>query len=132
MPKYETKQRKALLSLLCDNADKPISAADMVKSIQGISLSAVYRNLTVLQYEGKVQRISVAGSKKVYYRYTGAKECEKHLHLSCSKCGKTFHMNVLDTHSLIDNVLTGSNFKVDSANTVLYGVCGNCEKQRKI
>ena len=128
MPKYETKQRKALLSLLCDNADKPLTAADMARALHNISLSAVYRNLAELEDEGKVQRSTVGGSKKVYYRYIGAKECEKHLHLSCFKCGKTFHMDVPQTDSLIDNVLSGSNFKVDSASTVLYGVCGNCSK----
>lgn len=128
MPKYETKQRKTLITLLCDSADKLLSATDISKALSGISLSAVYRNLSDLEKEGKVQRIAITGSKKVYYRYTSAKECEKHLHLSCSKCGKTFHMNVPDTNSLIDKVLSGSNFKVDSNNTVLYGICGNCRK----
>lgn len=128
MPKYETKQRKALISLLCSNADKPLTALDMARALDNISLSAVYRNLAELETDGKVQRLTVGGSKKVYYRYTGAKECEKHLHLSCFKCGKTFHMDVPQTNSLIDKVLSGSNFKVDSANTVLYGVCENCSK----
>ena len=128
MSKYSTKQRKALLSLLCDNADKPLSAADMAKLLQseGMSLSAVYRNISDLEKDGKVQRLTVGGSKRVYYRYTGAKECEKHLHLSCFKCGKTFHMDTPLTNTVINDVLTGSDFKVDSANTVLYGVCRKC------
>ena len=128
MPKYETKQRKVLLSFLSKNADKPLSAAQVAAALkpQGISMSAVYRNLSELENEGKVQRMTVGGSNKVFYRYTVAKECERHLHLSCSKCGKTFHMDVPATDSLIKEVLDGSNFKVDSANTVLYGVCGKC------
>ena len=131
MPKYNTKQRKVLLSFLSLNADKPLTAADMAKALseEGISLSAVYRNLSDLEDEGKVQRLTLGGSKKIYYRYTGAKECESHLHLSCSKCGKTFHMNVPTTNALIGEVMSNSDFKIDSANTVLYGVCGKCLKR---
>lgn len=116
------------MSLLCGNADKPLSAADMAKSLQGggMSLSAVYRNLSDLEKEGKIQRLTVGGSKRVYYRYTGAKECEKHLHLSCFKCGKTFHMDIPTTNILVNEVLSGSDFKLDSANTVLYGTCSKC------
>lgn len=131
MPKYSTKQREALLSLLSHNADKPLSVSDMAAALKGknISLSAIYRNLSELEKEGRVQRITVGSSKKVCYRYTGAKKCEKHLHLSCFKCGKTFHMDVPSTNSLINDVLRGSDFKVDSVNTVLYGVCGNCNNE---
>ena len=128
MPKYETKQRKALLSLLSENADRPMTASEMASMLkgEGISLSAIYRNLSDLEDEGRVQRLTFGANKKVFYRYTGAKECEKHLHLSCSKCGKTFHMDVPGTDSLVDRVLKDSGFRVDSANTVLYGVCGEC------
>ena len=132
MQKYSTKQREVLLKLLSDNADKPLCVGDIAAAVgsENISLSAIYRNLSALEDEGKIQRLTVGGSKKVYYRFTGAKECEKHLHLSCFKCGKTFHMDVPETDFLIDAVLSGSDFKVDSANTVLYGICGSCGKGR--
>ena len=128
MQKYSTKQREVLLKLLSDNADKPMCVGDIAAAVgsENISLSTIYRNLSALEDEGKIQRLTVGGSKKVYYRFTGAKECEKHLHLSCFKCGKTFHMDVPETDSLIDKVLSEADFKVDSANTVLYGVCSKC------
>ena len=130
MQKYSTKQRETLLKLLSDNADKPMSASDIAAALdgEGISISAIYRNLSALEYEGRVQRLTVGGSTQVYYRFTGAKGCEKHLHLSCFKCGHTYHMDIPATNSLIDEVLSGSDFKVDSANTVLYGVCSKCRK----
>ena len=128
MPRYSTKQRKLLLSLLYNNADRPLSASDIAKLLtnEGISLSAVYRNLSDLEKDGKVQRLTVGGKNKVYYRYTGAKECEKHLHLSCFKCGKTFHMDTPLTNTVINDVFEGSDFKIDSASTVLYGICKKC------
>ena len=130
MQKYSTKQREILLELLSDNADRPISVSDIVERLKGenISISAIYRNLAALEEEGSVQRLTIGGSKKVFYRFTASKKCKKHLHLSCHKCGKTYHMDVPATNSLIDEVLSGSDFKVDSVNTVLYGVCSKCRK----
>ena len=130
MSKYTTKQREVLFALLHDNADKPLSVSDMALLLQdeGISLSAIYRNLAELEKDGQVQRLTVGGENKVYYRYTGAKECEKHLHLSCRKCGKTFHMDIPATNALIGEVLNKSNFQIDSANTVIYGICEKCNR----
>lgn len=130
MPKYETRQRRELLSFLYENAHIPFSVSDIAKALKskGISMSAIYRNLSDLEAEGKVQRVTSGGDKKVHYRYIGAQKCEKHIHLSCSKCGKTFHMDVPDTNNLIDEVMNNSDFKVDSSSTVLYGVCKQCIK----
>ena len=130
MQKYETKQRKALLEFLSRNAHKPLTVSDIAAALksEGISTSAIYRNLSDMQDEDKVQRVTQSGSNKVYYRYTGAKNCEKHLHMSCSKCGKTFHMDVPATDLLINEVLSGSDFEVDSASTVLLGTCSKCRK----
>ena len=130
MPVYETKQRKILLSFLSENADTPLTASDISKALanDGISLSAIYRNLSSLLKAGKIQRLTVGDENKVCYRYTGAKKCEEHLHLSCFKCGKTYHMDTPATNTLIKEVLAGSDFKVDRANTVLYGICKNCMK----
>ncbi|MBR5922366.1 MAG: transcriptional repressor [Clostridia bacterium] len=130
MQKYETKQRKALIKLFAENAHKSFSVKDIAAApgMNGVSVSAIYRNLSDLQDEGKVQRVTPSGSKKVYYRYTGAKNCERHLHMSCSKCGKTFHMDVPATDLLISEVLSESDFKVDSASTLLLGTCSKCRK----
>ncbi len=133
MPKYETRQRKELTAFLCENAHIPLSVADMANAlrIKGISLSAIYRNLSDMEAEGKVQRIVNSSDKKVHYRYIGNANCENHLHLSCFKCGKTFHMGVPATNSLINEVMNKSDFMVDSANTMLYGVCKECTGGKK-
>ncbi|MBQ2580718.1 MAG: hypothetical protein II574_03720, partial [Ruminococcus sp.] len=75
-----------------------------------------------------LQRVTKGGSRRVYYRYKAADHCKEHIHLSCSKCGKTFHMDLPATNSLIDNVKKDSDFEIDRTETVLYGVCGSCKK----
>lgn len=131
MSKYNTKQRKILLDYLAAHADEMLSAKHIAGDLaeEGISLSAVYRNLSALETEGKLRRLSREGSREVLYRYTAADECRRHLHLSCSRCGKTYHMDVPATNMLIDSVAQDADFQVDSSTTVLYGICKTCQKQ---
>ena len=51
LPKYMTKQRKALLSYLSSHADEKLSAKQLEEALccEGISISAVYRNLSELE-----------------------------------------------------------------------------------
>ena len=131
MPKYMTKQRKALLNYLSMHADERLSAKqleDALKS-EGISISAVYRNISDLEKEGKIRRVNQSGSREVFYQYTDGAHCKECLHLSCEKCGKTYHMNSAVAQTLIENLAQSDEFTIDKANTVLYGVCGDCRKK---
>ena len=130
MSVYTTKQRTLLLDFLREHADETLSAEQIAKQLESesVSISAIYRNLSALESEGKLQRVTKGGSRRVYYRYKVADHCKEHIHLSCSKCGKTFHMDLPATNSLIDNVKKDSDFEIDRTETVLYGVCGSCKK----
>ena len=131
MPKYMTKQRKALLEFLSAHADEELTAKQMEQALseQGISISAVYRNLAELEKEGKVRRSSKSGSREVYYLYTDGSECRDCLHLSCEKCGKTCHMSMEGAQTLSEALAQSDEFTVDKSNTVLYGVCKSCKKK---
>ena len=126
---YNTKQRKNLIEALEHHRDETLTAEQIVDLVgkDVISKSAVYRNLSSLESQGLVKRIVTSGSTKVFFRYTGSEDCKSHLHLECSKCGKTIHLNKPSTNNLIDAVLQDSDFKVDSSSTVLYGICGECQ-----
>ncbi len=69
-------------------------------------------------------------SREAYFRYLDAGDCRAHLHLSCSSCGKTFHMSAARTDSLIDSVEGNENFLIDRSNTVLYGLCDKCQTKK--
>lgn len=130
MPKYMTKQRKALLDYLSRHADEKLSARQMEAALngEGVSMSAVYRNLSDLEKEGKIRRVNQSGSREVFYQYTDGAHCKECLHLSCEKCGKTYHMNSAGARMLIENLAQSDEFAIDKANTVLYGVCRDCRK----
>ena len=129
MQTYLTKQRKKLLSFLEEHPDELFSVKEIAAALadEGISQSAVYRNVADMEEEGKLQRITKDGTRTIYYRYADDEECKKHLHLSCFKCGRTYHMEEPVTDELIRAVAKSSDFEVDSHTTVLYGVCRACK-----
>ena len=94
MSGYNTKQRRALLAFLGEHPDELLTARQMADALaeKQISLSAVYRNLAQLEAEEKVRRSAKSGSHEAFYQYLDTKGCKGVLHVSCVKCGKTFHM----------------------------------------
>lgn len=129
MSKYMTKQRKLLNEYLQGRTDESISANQIAEALSDkISKSAVYRNLSDMEAEGKLRRVTSEGSREVIYQYVDEEKCHNCLHLSCKKCGKTYHMKHLAAESLIDNVEANEEFVIDKEKTVLYGICKDCRK----
>ena len=130
MAHYETRQRKTLLAYLSRHADRLLSAQQIAEDLKddSISLSAVYRNLAELEAEGKVRRSTRNGAREMDFQYMDAASCKGCLHLNCTRCGRTFHMDTGRAQRLLDAVSETEGFQVNMSETVLYGVCENCRK----
>ena len=85
-----------------------------------ISLSAVYRNLAELEHVGSVRK------RGIYYEYTGSKMCKACLHMSCTQCGRSFHLSGVFSEFIVNNILSSEKFAVDRNDTVFYGLCNAC------
>ena len=128
MASYNTAQRQKLINFLSKNPDKQFSVKQIHSELSddSISLSAVYRNISAMEAEGTVSRYTKEGSREMVYRYTHSGECMKSIHLSCVKCGKTFHLNPEETDRIVSNVKLTDGFELNKNKTVLYGFCKNC------
>lgn len=133
MAKYETRQRKVFLEYLSKHIDEQLSALEIAEDLksEGISRSAVYRNLSDLELEKKIHKYNKEGSREMYYRYSGDDGCRGALHLSCMECGCTFHMDKETADNIIGRIARSEQFVVDKQETVIYGICINCLKKRK-
>ena len=127
MQAYMTQPRTRLLNYLHQHADETLTAGQIAQDLPEISVSAVYRNLSALEQDGAVRKVAKGGSREVFYQYLKAEECRDHLHLSCKKCGKTFHMDEAETEALLDAIAKTDGFTVDRSDTVLYGICEHCK-----
>ena len=125
---YNTEQRTSLLSFLTENPDKTFSAKEIAQALAGknISKSSVYRNLAELEAEQKIKRVTKAGSKESFYQFFDNSECKNHIHLSCTKCGKIFHLESEQTEKLVNEVEQADGFEISREQTTLYGVCKDC------
>ena len=130
MPVYKTQTRKMLLDYLQSHADESLSAGKISEDLPEISVSAVYRNIAALERDGAVCAVSRTGSRERLYRFAAAEQCREHLHLSCTRCGRTFHMNAEQTEALVQTVAARDRFLVDRSETVLYGICETCRKKQ--
>ena len=126
---YNTKQRRALLAFLEEHPDELLTARQMADALaeKQISLSAVYRNLAQLEAEEKVRRSAKSGSHEAFYQYLDAKGCKGALHMSCVKCGKTFHMADSNAALFAKHLAQNEQFTLDVADTILYGICSDCK-----
>lgn len=133
MRRYNTAQRMELLGFFKENPDRQFSAEEIFESLENckISKSAVYRNLSDLVSEGRIQRLAGKKSREILYRYTDAEECRNCIHLSCIKCKKTFHMDKEIAEELEKKIYGNENFTINKSQTVLYGVCSDCSDNKE-
>ena len=132
MAKYMTRQRKALLPYLRSHPDELLSAQEIAEAlgVESVSLSAVYRNLADLEAEGKVRRHHRSGDREIMFQYLDTDTCRNCLHMSCTQCGRTFHMDDGEARQLLDAVARLDGFAIDKAETVLYGTCEECGRNQ--
>lgn len=132
MKKYDTRQRDILIEFLSSHPDEQLSVRQVADTLsqKQISLSAVYRNLSQLEDEGVIRKSVKQGSREAFYQYMGAPACKNHLHMSCTRCGKTFHLAENHTLHLKQALFLEEGFLLDIPNTVLLGICEGCRKEK--
>ena len=130
MPRYTTRQREALLDYLSRHPEQPLTVRETAAGVEpdGVSLSAVYRNLAELEAAGLIRRESRPGSREAVVQYVGAENCRGHLHLTCTRCGRTVHLSSAAA-SLLTGMAAGEGFSLDLTRTALYGLCPRCRQE---
>lgn len=125
---YNTEQRAALLSFLEAHPDTIFSAKEIAAALadKHISRSAVYRNVSELESEGKIRRMSKSGSRESFYQFFDVQSCKNCIHLSCTKCGRLFHLEAAQAEKLAGEVASSAGFTIDKGESTLYGICRLC------
>jgi len=118
-----SKQRDAILKLLQNSTDHP--TADEIylearKYIPQISLGTVYRNLDLLQRDGRVFVITSPGQPR---RYDG--NTEKHYHIRCNRCGTV--KDVPPGNVPVTGTVRIPGFIVTNLKIQLEGLCAECQ-----
>ncbi|MDD4075489.1 MAG: transcriptional repressor [Eubacteriales bacterium] len=125
---YMTKQRRELAAFLQDRPDQQLSAKQIARALEdkGVSLSAVYRNLVYLEQVGVVRRLSTGVEHEALYQYMDVKDCKNCIHLTCTQCGQSFHMDARLSDQMLNAVSEADGFQINKAKTVVFGLCRDC------
>lgn len=119
-----TPQRVAIVEELYINGHMNID--DLYKKLlakfPSISLATIYKNINAMIEKVFLSEVKIPNSKSVYELVK-----EEHAHLVCSSCGHLEDVSV-NSSNIITEASTISNFKIDSANIVLTGLCPKCSK----
>jgi Fur family ferric uptake transcriptional regulator len=121
--------RRQLVEALAD-AQRPLSAMELVRACQEIPLSTAYRNLAVLTQAGVAQRV-LGHDEFARYELDEALTGAHHHHLVCRVCGNVEDFEApprfeesMDT--LIGRASEGWGFSTVSHRVDLFGRCAAC------
>lgn len=134
---YQTEGRKRLLAFLLKHPDKQFTVDELSLSLSkehpelsaNTGKSSLYRQLSRLCDEGAVRKYRSDTQSSFVYQYVGHGDCSHHFHLKCIVCGHLTHLDCALSDELLSHIQSDHNFRIDSGRSILYGLCGACEKE---
>ena len=121
-----TKQRAVVLQVIQD-ANEHLTANEIFETarglLPGISFATVYNSLRYLKDAELIAEKNFGSGASRFDRMTG-----RHDHAVCNKCGKLVDMELEMPQELIESAAQFSNFKLESIELTLRGLCPDCTK----
>jgi Fur family peroxide stress response transcriptional regulator len=119
-----TKQRKQLLELLRSTGSHPTAFwlyERMRDGMPELSLSTVYRNLSILENQGLLLRLPCPS----FDRYDG--NTAMHTHFYCRKCERVYDIETDGLEKEVLGSFKNSPHSPEGCNIMFYGLCENCK-----
>lgn len=122
-----TKQRQAVLEVI-RQADEHLTANEVFEGakriLPGISFATVYNSLRYLRQERLIGEVRFGNDATRYDR-----KLTRHDHAICTQCGKLIDLELKIPVSVVNRAAELSNFKPESIELVLRGLCPTCREQ---
>ena len=123
-----TKQRKHMLELLQSTSAHPNAFwlyERMRPSFPNLSLSTVYRNLSILEAQGMLQRVACGGT---FERYDA--DVSIHSHFYCTQCGCVHDLCTDEAERKALESVASTPHKLEGCHITYYGLCASCLENR--
>jgi Fur family transcriptional regulator, peroxide stress response regulator len=121
-----TKQREVVLQVIRE-AEHHLTANEVFdeakRLLPTISFATVYNSLRYLKEAGHIAEIQFGNGASRFDRKT-----HRHDHAICTNCGKLIDMELEMPEELIEMAARFSNFKPESLELTLRGLCPECHK----
>ena len=123
----ETNQRQLILGFLKSNHKLHPTAEQIYqevrKALPQISLATVYRNLKILEEQGRIFALNYC---KQYCRYQAA--IDNHSHFICQKCDKVIDIELTELIDVNNQIAKRHEVKVTDHKLYFFGFCQDCLK----
>lgn len=115
----------AIEEFLEDNLNHP-TADEIYNAVKTklprITKATVYKNLKVLLSEGLIKEVNVKGVTRFEAKI------DPHHHIICKNCAKIIDFASQElTDYALQMIRNQKDFKIQSTETIFYGICKNCE-----
>ena len=122
-----SRQREAIRAFLASRKDHPTAEViyeNVKQEFPNISLGTVYRNLTLLESTGDIQKLTFSGDCDHFDFNT-----DEHYHFVCTECKSVIDLE-MDSLNFI-NCLAEKNFggTIEGNKVFFYGKCEKCHKK---
>lgn len=119
-----TKQREVVLQVIRDSREHLTANEVFAKAkalLPSISFATVYNSLRYLKDAGHIAEIQFGNGASRFDRITS-----RHDHALCTKCGRLVDIEMEHPQELVNQAAAYSNFKPESLEFTLRGVCPDC------
>jgi len=119
-----TAMRELVLKILSEQTSA-VSLADIENLFDKADKTTLYRTLRTFEENKLIHSIDDGTGSVKYALCKETCQCQfedLHVHFHCNKCNHTFCLNDI----LIPEIILPTDFKLETINMVVKGVCANC------
>lgn len=122
---YSTQSKKRVLSLFSGNPSSSFTLNDILCALDDIPKSSVYRIVDQLESDGVIRKVGSDSRRCALYQLSDGNTCLRHMHIRCTECGKTVHIDE-ETSCEIEKILEARLGFSSCLSTVFTGKCPEC------
>jgi Fur family ferric uptake transcriptional regulator len=119
-----TAMRELVLKLMMEKSSA-ISLPELESKLESADKATLYRTLKTFEQNKLIHQINDGSGALKYALCKDSCDCDiedQHIHFHCSKCNETFCLDDIS----IPEIMMPKGFIVKGINTVVKGVCANC------
>lgn len=129
---YQTKQRELVLKYLAAHPQETYDVDRLYSALsqsgEKVSRTTVYRVLKLLTEAHCAVSFMDEGQKRTLFQYHEAHDAADHqIHLVCSSCGKTEHLDCNYLSSFEAHLRAEHHFNLNPTERVFSGLCEDCD-----
>lgn len=125
---YSTQSKKKVQELFSSNPSSSFTLKEIMEKVPDIPKSSLYRIVDALENDSYIRKVAVTAHRESSYQLYDSLSCPYHMHIRCTQCGKTIHID-RKTSSEIESIIESRLGFSDCLSTVFRGVCPECRRK---